>query len=161
MKVAECAAIRGIGKFRNIQPIRPSVALKEGEEAQSFACSRTWTAPRTILHFSSGRLAIKNIRVLVADDDLSTEDWLIGLPVLQHRQIDTKTLLEIKRSVLDGTVCALTHSGVNPGSGGYVSRLMITRLNRLPEIGVPPEHDVPDDGTAYQTRRGEKFVVRS
>lgn len=72
---------------------------------------------------------------LIADDDLTTNDLLIGLPVLQHLQIDTKTLLESNRSVLDGTDCALAHTGSNTANGGYVSGLMIMRLNRISDSG--------------------------
>ena len=83
-KLAERAAVKGIGKITAIEPVRLNVALKTGDEAQSFFVSRTWVAPRTVLQLSSGQLALANVTFLVADDDLACEELIIGLPVLRH-----------------------------------------------------------------------------
>ena len=94
-RVAEQAAIKGIGKISTIEPVRLQVALKTGknDKAQTFRFSRSGMVPRTVLHLSAGQLALINVSFLIADDDLTCEDLLIGLPVLRHLQVDTKTLL--------------------------------------------------------------------
>ena len=129
--LAERAALKGIGKIRAIEPVRLQVALKSGSEAASFSFSRTWTSPRTVLHLSSGQLALANVTYLVADDDLACEDILIGLPVLRHLQVDTRTLLETNRSALDGIDCSDVGNPSLDERSGRVSRLMICRLNRV------------------------------
>lgn len=128
--LAECAANRGIGKINAITPVRLQVALKSETEAQTFSFSRSWTAPRTVLHLASGQLALANVTFLVADGDLACEDLLINLPVLRHLQVDTRTLLENNRSVLDGADCSHVGNRTLLNSGGKVSRMMIARLNR-------------------------------
>ena len=76
-------------------------------------------------------MALKNISFLVADDSTTCEDMLIGLPVLQHLRVDTRTLLEDKISSLDGTDCCLEDDGdMKPGKLG---RIMAARVNRLQE----------------------------
>ena len=105
IRLAERAALQGIGKINAINPVRLNVALKSGEEPQSFSFSRSWTSPRTVLPPSSGQLSLSNVIFLVADDDLACEDLTIGLPVLQLLQVDTRTLLENNRAALDGVNC--------------------------------------------------------
>lgn len=75
---------------------------------------------------------------LVADANLAVEDLLIGLPVLQHLDIDTKTLLEQKRDVLDGFDCSSIRNTPSGTRGGQVSRLMIARLNRVSNSDAEP-----------------------
>ena len=130
--LAERAAIMGIGKTSAIKPVRLCVALKSEEEAQTFSFSRSWTSLRTVLHLASGQLALANVTFLAADDNLVCEDLLIGLPVSQHLQVDTGTLLENNRSVLDGADCS---SVANPtlNRGGSVTRMMICLLYRIQE----------------------------
>ena len=89
-KLSEAAALQGIGKLSAISPVLLQVALKQGEEPQKFSFSRIWTAPRTVLQLCTGSLALVDFKYLVADDDLACEPILIGLPVLQHLQVDTK-----------------------------------------------------------------------
>lgn len=91
--------------MKNTKTVRMSVALKYGDEAQTSSFSRAWTARRIVLKVSSGRMALLNLKFLVADEDLTSEDLLIGLPVLRHLPIDTKTFLENNRSLLDGMDC--------------------------------------------------------
>lgn len=91
--LAEKAAISGIGKIKGIKPVEIQVDLRKGDEAQSFRFSRTWTVPRTILQLASGELALANLSFLVADDQMTCEELIIGLPVLRHLQVDTRTLL--------------------------------------------------------------------
>lgn len=133
--LAERAAIQGIGKIRKVNPVHIQVALKSGDDAQSFTFSRTWTIPRTVLQLASGQLALANVSFLVADDELACEELIIGLPVLRHLQVDTRTLLENNRSVLDGSDCSHVGNPTTRSRGGIVSRMMFARMNR-----VVPEH---------------------
>lgn len=124
-KVAENAALNGIGKFKKISSISLQVPLKDGDDPQKFTFSSMWTPPGTVLLLSAGLLALVNVAFLVADADLLVEGLLIGLPVLQHLGVDTKTLSEGCRDLLEGSGCssvAASHSGVH---GGQVNRLMI------------------------------------
>lgn len=110
--------------------------------------------PSTVLHLSSGRLALKNIRYLVPDDDnaMVCEDVLIGLPVLKHLRVDTKTLLEDNIKNLDGTDCSLTdHPKMQMGKLG---RLMTARLNRQYDGESPPTATRPK--VNYVTARTEE-----
>lgn len=61
------------------------------------------------MELCSGRLALRNISFLVSDAVLSSEDMIIGLPVLQHLGIDSRTLLERNRATLHGTDCSYVH----------------------------------------------------
>ena len=122
--------------MRCITPVRLQVALKAGDEAQSLCFSRTWTTPRTVLHLASGRLALRNVTYLVADDECACGDFLIRLPVLRHLKVDTRTLLETNRASLDGTDCTLTIHSTAP-----VSWLMIARMNGLADDGTRRESD--------------------
>jgi transposase InsO family protein len=129
-KLAEAAVLRGVGKFTPITAVRLSVALKSGDEAEQFSFSRTWTVPRLVLHLAAGQLALLNVTFLVADDELSCEDLLIGLPVLQHLRVDTRTLLENQRAALDGADCSSVLNAAVSDASGKLGRLMIARLNR-------------------------------
>lgn len=111
-----------------ITPVIVQVVFKQGEEAQSFKLSRTRVAPRTVIHLSSGQLALCNISFLVADADLSHKHLLIGLTVLRYLRIDSRTLLENNRSTLDGTDCK--NIG-NSTRGGNISRLMAARTQQV------------------------------
>lgn len=57
-----------------------------------------------MLRITVGPLALVNVVLLVLDDELAAEDVLLGLPLLQHLGIDTKTMLEKHRDNLDGAV---------------------------------------------------------
>lgn len=58
-----------------------------------------------MLHLVAGQLDLLNVTFLDPDGDLSTGDLIIGLPVLRHLRVDTRTLLERIRATLDGTDC--------------------------------------------------------
>ena len=79
-KIAEQAAIEGIGKTSRIRPVVLQVALSDGGKPQTFTISRTWTCPRVILHLAAGKLALLNVKFLVGGGDLATGDLIIGLP---------------------------------------------------------------------------------
>lgn len=117
--------------MKKATPVRMSVALRLGYEAQIFTFSRTCTAPRTVQKLSSVRMALLNIKFLVAYADLTCEDLLIGLPVLRHLRIDTKTLLEINLSSLDRIDCEIPEGFYNSKTGGNVSHLMEDRRNKI------------------------------
>lgn len=81
------------------------IALKVGAETELFTFSRTYTFPRTALKHSSAPLALLDLNYLFSDCDLAAEDFLPGLPVLQHLDVDTSTLLEERQDVLDASDC--------------------------------------------------------
>lgn len=63
---------------------------------------------------------------LVLDDTLVTEDIIIGLPVLQHLGIDSRTLFERNSDALDGTSCStVAHRSVLKSCGTF-GRLMVS-----------------------------------
>lgn len=129
--IAEKAVLKGIGRFEAITPVSIQVALTSSTEPETFTFSRKWLAPRIILELSTGRLALRNVSFLVADAHLSCEDILLGYPVLQHLGIDSRTLLERNRSILDGTDCSpVSHPSIDK-QGGLLGRLLIARLQRV------------------------------
>lgn len=130
-KLAKQAVAEGIGRMRKIAPVNLQVALRKTEHAETFSFSRIWTVPRTVLHLSSGQLALLNLSYLVADDDLASESLLIGRPILAHLQVDTRTLLEQNRAVLNGADCSSIGNPTAPTRGGFVSRIMLARINRI------------------------------
>ena len=153
-EVAEKATLQGIGKLESIETVRLEVALKKEGQKATFPFSRAWTVPTTVLHLSSGRLALKNIKFLVADDDdaLACEDLLIGLPVLKHLRVDTKTLLEDNIKTLDGTDCSLTDQVRD--KTGKLGRLMSARFNGQDNFNEPPPSNRPK--VNYNTARNEE-----
>lgn len=128
-QLGEEAAQKGIGKLSSISTTTLSVALKSDKTPQTFTFSKAWTTPRTILHLTSGQMALIDVRFLVADYDLTCEDLLIGYPVFKHLQVDTRTLLEQKRAALEGADCTnVEHPTIPPGMG-TVGRMMISQLH--------------------------------
>lgn len=73
-----------------------------------------------------GKLVLLNVSFFVADDDLSCEELLIGLPVLRHLRIDNKTVMKTNPSKLDGTDCAKVGNQTSEGLDA-VGRLFIAR----------------------------------
>lgn len=157
-KLAEKAVLNGIGKMSKIPLVKLQVALKEGEEAKEFSFSRSWTTPRTILQLSSGPLALVNVTYLVADAQLAVEDLLIGLPILKHLGIDTKTLLEERRDLLDGADCSTIRAASSGLHGGQVSRLMVARLNRTTNDAVEPVMEIFENRTRVDYYRVKEEV---
>ena len=100
-KIAEQAAMS------RIKPVVLLVALTDGGKPQTFTMSRTWKCPRVIFHLSAEKLAVLNVKFLVADGDLATGDLIIVLPVLRHLKVDNRALPEQNRKSLDGTDCAV------------------------------------------------------
>lgn len=94
LKFAERAVLNRIDKMTFIAKVTLPVALKDGETAQEFTLSRTWTPPRTVFQLDAGPFDFVNITYLVTDADLTVKGLLIGFPMLQHLCVDTKTLLE-------------------------------------------------------------------
>ena len=105
-ELVQKGALMGIGRVRKIPTMEIIMPIKEeGSKPIKFTCDRTWTIPRTVLTLSSGQLALCNISFLVVNGNISKEQLLIGLPVLQHLRIDTRTLLEQQQSQLHETDC--------------------------------------------------------
>eukprot|EP00171_Calliarthron_tuberculosum_P022172 IDg22172t1 len=104
--LAEEAVLKGIGKIVAIEPVRIKGALQKISDEAIFTFSRSWKVPVIILNLKVGRMAMKNLSFLVADDQMSAEPLIIGRPVLEHFNLDTKTLLEKHAKQLDGIDCA-------------------------------------------------------
>lgn len=128
-KLAEKAVLNGIEKMTKFDKVCLQVALKNGSSAETFF-SPTWTPPCVVLKLISGPLALVNVTFLVVDADLFAEGLSIGLPVLQHLGVNTKTLLEQRRDALDGSDCSSVSKAISGENGGYVRRLMVARTNR-------------------------------
>jgi len=135
--IANKAVLDGIGSFKKIDPVSFQVALTKEKEPIEFTFSKVWMVPRTVLHLSSGKLAVLNISFLVADDDLTSGGLLIGRPVLQHMRVDTKTLLESNRASLDGTDCADIGNPTIVDKRGHVGTIMDKRSAEV-------EHHIPN-----------------
>lgn len=82
-------------------------------------------------------MALCNISILVSDDDLTCKYLLIGLPFLQHLRIDSRTLLENNRSILDGMDFAIVGNPTETGIG-QVCRLMAALATQVK--GISYEH---------------------
>lgn len=118
--------------------------MKHGEDAEEFTLSRKWLVPRIILQPSMGKSALTNISFLVADEALSCEDILIGLPVLRHLKIDIRTILESHRESLDGMDCSKVGNPTTLAQGS-VGRLMVARIQQV-------RGKTYDSGLEYQQR---------
>lgn len=153
-ELAERAVLAGIGTLKAIPTVRLQVALKAEAEAQVFSFSRRWTCPRTILHLAAGQLALCNISFLVAEDDLACEDMLIGLPVLQHLKVDTKTLLENNRATLDGVDCSKVGQSEKGSTSDHADRL-VTRMEALSRNEASEVDQHRERVNYYQTRQSE------
>ena len=108
----------------------------------------TARAEQLTVHGATSSEAIRPLKFCVDPEYLeSVITLVIGLPVLKHLQVDTRTLLEKNRAALDGV--EYTDVG-NPTTlqGGAVSRIMIARLSRLRE----EEFKTPDDGKSDRPR---------
>lgn len=141
-QLAQKAVVKGIGKMAAISPVTIQVALKESDTPASFTFSRLWTVPRLVLELSAGQMALINVEFLVADDEIACEDVLVGLPILRHLGIDSRTLLERNWSTLTETDCASVVHSTASDSCGALGRLMIARLNSVSMATAPqtPAH---------------------
>lgn len=88
----------------------------------------------TVLHLSTGNLEPWNITILVSDDELASEDLLIGLPILRHRKVDTRTILEGNIAELNDMDCAA--NTVNGKEIGRTGRLMMSRIIHKSIVGA-------------------------
>jgi len=74
--------------------------------------------------------------------------------------VDTRTLLENNRAVLDGSDCSDIGNPTALRRGGKISRMMIARLNRIQEAESPSEesHRLLADRPRvnYHTARSEE-----
>lgn len=79
--IAERSVQDVIGKIKKISAFEVIVALKEGDDAQKFCFSRTWTIPQITLNLPSGKMELMNATFLVDDDDLAGESVLVCPPI--------------------------------------------------------------------------------
>lgn len=142
--LANTVALKGIGSLTEIEPVRIQVALKESVEPATFTFSRTWIVPLLVMKLSAGRMALLNVTFLFTNDEMACEDLLVGLPVLPHLGIDSRTLLEHNWHNLNETDCAYINTHPRHDTAGYLSRLMIARLqNSDPVFGTAPDPSRP------------------
>lgn len=62
------------------------------------------------------------------------QELIIGFPVLRYLKVDTRTLLENIRPVLDGSDCSQIKNPCTGDSDGIVRRMILARIN-FAEIG--------------------------
>lgn len=98
--------LQGIGRLEQIKSVTIKVALTNTSQGGDYQFSRVWKLPRLVMELSTGRMALNNIAFLISDAKLASEDLLIGLPLLRHLGIDSRTLLERNRAQLDGADCS-------------------------------------------------------
>lgn len=80
------------------------------------------------------------------------EELLIGLPVLHHLQVETKTLLENNRAILDGSDCSQIGNPCTSDGGGIVSRMMLVRMKRTETGRSEAEVDVQLSATRAKVK---------
>lgn len=128
-QVARQAVLKGIGRLEAIHPIEIEVALTSTDRAETFQFSRVWKVPHLVMELPSRRLA--RTKTSFSDAAIASEDVIIGLPVLQHLGIDSRTLLERNHARLCDPHCvSVPHPSVSKTCGS-LGRLMITRHHRL------------------------------
>lgn len=122
---AESAVLKGIGSLTAINPVAIHLALCQSEDSQSFQFSRSWLAPRLVLHLASGQMTHCSLSLLIADNAVTCEDILISLAVLRHLRIDSKMMLENNCYTFNGNNCIDVE---NPRIKlSHVGRLMVAR----------------------------------
>lgn len=136
--MAQAAVLKGIGRMTSIAPVRIQVALRDSGEPAAFTFSRVWTVPRLVLKLSAGHMALLNVSLMVADDETACEDILLGLPLLRHLGIDTRTLLERRWQELTNTDCAGIDDPTKQRPAGRLGRLMVARLQSRDEPTTSP-----------------------
>jgi len=127
--VAEAAALKGIGRLRSIKPVKLQVPLSKEATAMQFSFSRRWEIPELVMEMNSGKMALRNVSVLVADDHIVSEPLIIGNPVLRHLKVDTNSIIDSKLPELNGTDCSDVGNPIT--TGGYISRLVRHRKNQV------------------------------
>lgn len=62
---------------------------------------------QSVLNLSTSSLVLLDVDYIVMDVERAEKDPLIGMFVLRHLWVDTKTLIQKPRDVLDGLDCAM------------------------------------------------------
>lgn len=135
-QVVENDVLNNMGKMTKISPVTPQVSLNADSDDEKFIVFRTWTPSWTTIWLSSGYLAFVSVKYLVAEADLVAEDLHIGLPVPRYLGVDTMTLLEERRDLLDDTDCSTGKPAQNCDKSKRVSRLMVARTKRVSNDAV-------------------------
>lgn len=141
--------------MKAIPAVRIPVALKDSGESGTFKFSRTGMVPGLVLKLSSGRMALRNVSFLVADDETACEELLVGLPVLRHLGIDSRRLLEQNWNNPDGTECTIIERSLERRSVGHLGRLMTARLKNT-ETPPTPNLDPQRTRAKYYDRQTEE-----
>lgn len=90
-------------------------------------------APRTVLPLSSGNLALRNVKFLVADNDVSFENLLFALSVLHHLQVDTGIVLVNNPDRIQEMDCTLAELSETEATG-CVGRPMFRRKDYVQDV---------------------------
>lgn len=77
----------------------------------------------------TGTVALRNVRFIVADDELSAEELLLGTFVLQNQRGDAGFMLPENWANLNGTDCMTMHNDFR--NLGTIRSVMLFRVNMI------------------------------
>lgn len=138
---AEKDVLHGIAKRIEIHKIESRVASKEGEFVPEFSFFYARITSLIVFQLTAGPLAMVTVTFLVADGDFAAEQVLDRFPVLQQFDVDSRTLLEKKRDLLNGINCTSVRISILVRQGGYVSGLMVSDRNNFISFGGMDKYD--------------------
>lgn len=85
----EKSVLKGIERFEAIEPVNIQIIITWKEKPGTFKFSRKLQAPRLVSELSARLLALNKVYFLVADDEISCKDLLVGFSVLHSLSIDS------------------------------------------------------------------------
>lgn len=150
---AEKAVVDGVGKHPENPSVTMQVALKDEDDAKQFKISQIWSVPRTILKLFADPLPLLNLECLVSNSDLAVKDFLLGLPVIRHLEVDTKTLLEERKDLLDGSNRSIISILMKSKQISHVSYLMIARFSDVVIENLRMTGKILDEITEFPRRK--------
>lgn len=77
-----------------------------------------------------GQICFANVTELMANEELTRKDHDFGLPVLYHLHMDTRTLPQSKRAILDSADSSPVDNTTICGRSMHVSRLMTALVDK-------------------------------
>lgn len=90
-----------------------------------------WRVPRIILQLSAGPFTPSNVSFKLADDELTSDVLLLGVPVLYHLGIDSSALLNTHRDIFDRMDCVNVGNLTANNNTGKFQKLMVARIQRV------------------------------
>lgn len=141
-KLTKKAALKDIGKLEAIRIVRLKFVLTRKGESAEFPFISAWPASSTVQKLSSGRLALENVKCLMAKNDstIACEDLFIEHPVWELLRVAIKTLHEANIHGLNRTNCSIPEQ--QPSNMGKLCRLMTGRLNKQCDVDQRPAADL-------------------